>query len=145
MRPLPFLLIVLAALLFSCKEPQTATSCSGVNHNGSVENNGERPADKDPHFFRRRKKGPKAQYDTNKSSPTGQSHGKKAEKGKKKQREQTKAEKKWHLFRKKQEANNDAASKEKGNSAKNKRKQQKVRKKRSRHPQNGLWPNGHPG
>jgi hypothetical protein len=54
---------------------------------------------------------------------------KKAEKGKKKNRE----------------AKADVTTKTKSNSAKNERKQKRLNRKRKRHPQMGLFPNGNPG
>jgi hypothetical protein len=133
-------LLVLAFTLPSCREPKTATSCSGVNQSNTPDNSAHDPA-RDPHFFRRRKK-IKGQDGFKQKDKKAKRAAKKAEKGKKKQRKETKVERKWHLFRKNREAKTDAASKEKRNSKKNERQQKKLDRKRKRHPQMGLFPKG---
>ncbi|MBI3511675.1 MAG: hypothetical protein HY064_13520 [Bacteroidetes bacterium] len=70
---------------------------------------------------------------------------KRAEKGEKKERDKTKPEKKFQLFRRKKQGEHDAADQDKGTFKPNDAKEKKTRKKRSKHPQLGLWPNGHPG
>lgn len=133
--------ILFLAFSPGCREPRTATSCSGVNQSSPVENN--TGADRDPHFFRHRKK-IKGEDGFKQKDRKSRRSAKKAEKGKKKEKE-TKVERKWHLFRKNREAKADAATKSKGNSRRNERKQKKLNRKRKRHPQMGLFPNGHPG
>lgn len=127
--------------LLACREPRTATSCSGVNQSSPVENN--TGADRDPHFFKHRKK-IKGEDGFKQKDRKSRRSVKKAEKGKKKERKETKVERKWRLFRKNREAKADAAVKANGNSRKNERKQKKQNRKRKRHPQMGLFPNGHP-
>ncbi|MDQ3110769.1 MAG: hypothetical protein M3R17_12820 [Bacteroidota bacterium] len=138
MRSFFFLLLFLFTFS-SCREPQTAVSCAGGNQSNSGKNAGQ--ADRDPHFFKRRKK-IKGQDGFKQQDKKTKRAVKKAEKGKKKQRRETRAERRWHLFRKNREAQNDVAAKEKGNSRKNERKQKKLNKKRKRHPQMGLFPKG---
>ncbi|GAB4131044.1 MAG: hypothetical protein Fur0041_00970 [Bacteroidia bacterium] len=72
-------------------------------------------------------------------------YGTKAEKGKKKEKEAGKAEKKWLLFRKNKAAEKDADDQNKRVFRTNEKKRKKEIKKRSKHPQMGLWPNGKPG
>jgi hypothetical protein len=127
-------------LIPSCREPRTATSCSGVNQSNTPDNSANDPT-RDPHFFKRRKK-IKGQDGFRQKDKKSKRAAKKAEKGKKKEKKETKVARKWHLFKKNRDAKNDAASKEKRNSKKNERKQKKLQKKRKRHPQMGLFPKG---
>ncbi len=133
-----FLLLLSFFIISSCREPRTATSCSGVNQSNSTANSGADPT-RDPHFFKRRKK-VKAQDGFKQKDKKSKRAAKKAEKGKKKQRKESKAERKWHLLKKNRDAKNDVVSKGKGNSRKNERKQKKLTRKRKRHPQMGLFP-----
>lgn len=135
-RGIVFLLFIIS--ISSCREPRTATSCSGVNQSNSADVNAADPT-RDPHFFKRRKK-IKAQDGFKQKDKKSKRAVKKAEKGKKQQRKETKAERKWHLFKKNRQAKTDAVSKQKGNSGKNERKQKKLTRKRKRHPQMGLFP-----
>ncbi len=133
-----FFLLLSFFIISSCREPRTATSCSGVNQSNSADNSSADPT-RDPHFFKRRKK-IKAQDGFKQKDKKSKRAATKAEKGKKKQRKETKAERKWHLLKKNRAAKNDAVSKGKGNSRKNERKQKKLTRKRKRHPQMGLFP-----
>jgi hypothetical protein len=131
MRPLLGLLIFLISFLsWSCREPRTATSCPGGKQS--------------THIFNLHKKS-KGEDGFKQKDRKSKRSAKKAEKGKKKEKPETKAERRWHLFRKNREAKNDESVKTKHNSGKNDRKQKRLSKKRKRHPQMGLFPNGHPG
>lgn len=134
------ILLIFFLLISSCREPRTATSCSGVNQSNTPDNSANDPT-RDPHFFKRRKK-IKGQDGFKQKDKKSKRAAKKAEKGKKQQRKETKAERKWHLFKKNRAAKTDAAVKEKRNSKKNERKQKKLNRKRKRHPQMGLFPKG---
>lgn len=135
-------LLVFLFTFSSCREPRTATSCSGVNQSGSVNNSTQAgDAAKDPHFFKRRRK-VKAQDGFKQKDKKAKRSAKKAEKGKKKQRKESKAERKWRIFKKHVAAENDKSSAQKGNSAKNERKQKRLQKKRKKHPQMDLFPKG---
>jgi hypothetical protein len=138
MRSFLFLFIFLFTIT-SCREPQTAVSCAGGGQSNSGKNPGE--IDRDPHFFKRRKK-IKGQNGFKQKDKKTKRAVKKAEKGKKKEQGESKVVRRWHLLRKNREAKYDGAAKEKSNSRKNERKQKKLNRKRKRHPQMGLFPNG---
>jgi hypothetical protein len=128
-------------LFASCRETQTAVSCPGASDNSA----GGKSGDSKRHHVSGRQKKAKGQDGFVPKDRKTKRSAKKAEKGKKKEKSETKAERKWHLFRKNREAKNDVSNKQHGNSRKSERKQKRTTKKRARHPQNGLWPNGHPG
>jgi hypothetical protein len=131
MRSLLGLLIFLIFFLsWSCREPRTATSCPGGKQSPQIFNHHKKTKSEDGFKQKDRK---------------SKRSAKKAEKGKKKEKRETKVEKRWHLFRKNREAKADVTTKTKSNSAKNERKQKRLNRKRKRHPQMGLFPNGNPG
>ena len=72
-------------------------------------------------------------------------YGKKAEKGKKKERDKTKPERKLLKFRRKRSGEKDADQQSQGLFHKNERKRKKEIRKKARNPQGGLWPSGKPG
>ena len=135
---LPLFLLLL--IFNSCREPKTAVSCSGVNQTGAATTNSSGDSKK-KHISHRQKKS-KGQDGFVAKDKTVKRSARKAEKGKKKERNKTKAEKKFNLFRKKQEAGKDADVKVKSNSKKNERQQKKVKKKKMKHPENGNPPKG---
>ena len=84
------LLLAIAFALGSCVEPRTAVYCSGVNNNGGAAEGQGQGAAKDPHFFKRRKRTAKAQDGFRQKERQAKRSAKKAEKGKKKERDLTK-------------------------------------------------------
>ena len=136
-----YFLALITFLFYSCYETQTAVSCPGAS-SGGIENKAGDPKKK--HISKRQKKA-KGQDGFVPKDKKSKPSAKKAEKGKKKERKETKLERKWHLLKKNRAAKNDNNSKQGGNSRRNERKQKKQEKKRARHPQMGLFPNGHPG
>lgn len=136
-----YFLLILFFVFPSCYETQTAVSCPGATTAGIESKSGDK---KRKHISKRQKKAKGQDGFVPKDKKTKRSE-KKAEKGKKKTRKETKVERKWHLFRKNRAVKNDKTVKEKRNSRRNDRRQKKLEKKRARHPQMGLFPNGHPG
>lgn len=139
------LLLLLTMFCFGCVAPRTADSCSGVNHTSTpaVGANAEKKSSKRGLF--RRNKTVKGEDGYRRKEKSFKTYGTKAEKGKKKEKEAGKAEKKWLLFRKKKAAEKDADDQNKRVFRTNEKKRKKEIKKRSKHPQMGLWPNGKPG
>lgn len=129
-------LVVLSLLLFACSEPQDATSCAKVNYSHRLKKTktGQEP-DKRRRLFSR---------DAKQSRRTKRS-AKRAEKGEKKERDKTKTEKRFLFFRRKKQGQHDASDQDRGTFKQNDRKVKKERKKKSKHPQMGLFPKGHPG
>jgi len=131
--------LLLALFLFSaCKETQTAVSCPGASDNSVDSKSG----DSKRHHVSKRQKKSRGQDGFVQKDKKAKRSARKAEKGKKKERKETKVERKWHLFRKKQEAKNDESNKQKRGSRRNFRKQKKEQKKHSKHPENGKPPKG---
>lgn len=135
-----FLLLIL--VFASCREPRTAVSCANMG-NSAGKAPDAKGADKDPHFFKRRKS--KAERGYRRREKPDKSHGTKAEKGEKKQRDKTKAEKKIGLFRKKRRDQVDTRDQNKGVFRNKDKKRKKLIRKRVKHPQEGLFPNGKVG
>lgn len=137
------LLCFLPFAFLSCREQRTAVSCA--NMSSSTNDGGKgKEADRDPRFFKHRKK-VKAEDGYRRKQKRIKSHGEKAEKGEKKARKKTKAEKRIGLFRKKQRDNADVKKQNKGLFKNKEKKRKKLIKKRVKHPQEGLFPKGGPG
>lgn len=140
--PLILLFFVISGILFSCREPKTATSCPTLGNTPGHASG--KAADGDPHFFRRKKRS-KAEDGFRRKEKRRKEYGERAEKGKKKQRDLTKPEKKVGLFRRKKRGEADAQDQNKGVFKTNEKKRRKEIKKRIKHPQNDLFPGGKVG
>lgn len=138
-----WLLLVLLCIFVSCREPRTAVSCANMGNSSNGGAKGNAP-DGDPHFFKRRKKS-KAEHGYRRKERKQNSSGEKAEKGEKKQRGKSKAEKKFALFKKRRRDNSDAQNQNKGVFKNNEKKRKKEIRKRVKHPQDGLFPKGKVG
>jgi hypothetical protein len=134
-----FLLLIIC--LASCREQRTAVSCAPM---GNSANQGAKEKKRERHLFKHRTK-TKAEYRFRRKENRYESHGEKAEKGEKKAREKTKAEKRIGLFRKKRRDKTEAQDQNKGVFKNNEKKHRKRVKKSIKHPQEGLFPKGGPG
>lgn len=111
--------ILVAAIFFllfiqACKHAQSASACAGTTGKIASKAKDDPGAPKD--------------------------YGKKAKRGgRKKPKDETKVQKKWHLFRKKKAEQKDDDQQNKHLFHNNPDKQKKLIKKRVRHPQNGLF------